>query len=472
MIKNLFLLISSLFAIQLIFPQAASAHAFGKLYNLPVPFWLYLYGAGAALIASFLIIAYFSTQKSQNPASPKKDISRFIYAALLTKGWFLNLLKVSGFFLFLLTILSGIFGANDPLLNFSMTFFWVIFVLGFTYLTALVGNLWVILNPWKNLTDFLSWIKLFRPGYNYPKQLAYYPALFFYFLFIWVELFAKTSPFSLSIVLIIYTLVNLLAVKLFGKDWFYYGEFFSVFFRLIDKIAPLEYKDRKVYLRPPFAGLLNEKVEHFSLLLFILFMLSSTAFDGFRATLSWDRLYWDNLDPLFRPILGNPSVLIFLTVGLIVSFLLFILVYIDLVVTSKLIAKNQASIKAMLLTFAISLVPIALVYNAAHYYTLLFTEGQNLIRHVSDPLGRGWNLFGTSGYQTNIAFINANTTWNIQVALILIGHIASVYIAHRIALKLFPSHKSALFSQIPMLFLMVIYTVVGLWILSQPIAPR
>ena len=39
---------------------AVAAHGFGRLYTLPVPVWMYLYGAAAALLASFALIAWFA----------------------------------------------------------------------------------------------------------------------------------------------------------------------------------------------------------------------------------------------------------------------------------------------------------------------------------------------------------------------------------------------------------------------------
>jgi hypothetical protein len=59
--------------------------------------------------------------------------------------------------------------------------------------------------------------------------------------------------------------------------------------------------------------------------------------------------------------------------------------------------------------------------------------------------------------------------WNSQVWLILIGHVASVYLAHAEALRSFPNQRQASISQIPMLLLMVVFTGVGLWILAQPL---
>jgi hypothetical protein len=121
------------------------------------------------------------------------------------------------------------------------------------------------------------------------------------------------------------------------------------------------------------------------------------------------------------------------------------------------------------LAFAYSLVPIALVYNFAHYYTLFLIQGQSIIPLLSDPFGFGSNLFGTADYTLKIDVLEAEAIWNTQVYAIIVGHIAGVYIAHVQAISLFQTHKKAILSQIPMLFLMVLYTILGLWILSQPI---
>lgn len=115
------------------------------------------------------------------------------------------------------------------------------------------------------------------------------------------------------------------------------------------------------------------------------------------------------------------------------------------------------------------MLPIALVYNIAHYYTLFLIQGQSLIPRLSDPFNFGWNLIGTVNYTPNVGIIGASFIWNSQVSFIILGHIAAVYLAHVIALKIFSHQKRAVISQIPMLILMVAYTVTGLWILSQPL---
>lgn len=452
-------------------PQPVSAHSFGKLYNLPVPFWMYLYGGIAAIIASFLLIGYFVNKTKEAVTYKTIPLSQREFFRFLTSSRFFLFLKVISVFLFFLTILSGIVGSDLPMLNFNMTFFWIIFVLGLTYLTAIIGNIYAIINPLKVLTEWVE--KIFdikaKGIMPYPKSLGYYPALVFYIIFIWIELFGETTPLSLSIMLVMYANVNIFSVMLFGKDaWFTYGELFSVFFRLIGKMAPIEYSKGKLFLRPPFVGLLKNKADHFSLLLFILFMLSSTAYDGFRETTPSYQLYWQNLDDVMRPFLAKNSYQIYQTIGLLLSPFVFLAVYLLLVWLAKVITKSKKSIKELSLQFAFSLIPVAFVYNVAHYFTLLITEGSNMGRLISDPFGMNWNVFGTTNIPS-IPAVDANFVWHTQVAVILLGHVIGVYIAHLIALKVFPSHKKALISQVPMLFLMVIYTMAGLWILSQPI---
>lgn len=452
--------------------QTVYAHSFGRLYNLPVPFWLYLYGGVIALIASFLIIGYFVGEKNNKINFPKKNISNVFIFTFLKRSFAMYTLQGSSVFLLFLTILTGIVGVNSSELNFNMTFFWIFFVLGLTYLTAFIGNIYYFLNPWKIMVIWVEKItgKEVSSSINYSSRLGYYPALLFYFIFIWIELFGKTNPFSLSFLLIIYTLVNFMGVILLGKmNWFKYCEFFSVFFNLIGKIAPIQYKNNKIFLQSPFVGLLETKAEHFSLLLFILFMLSSTAFDGFSVTVVWFTNYWGVFANILEPALGEFGYTVFETINLIFSPVIFLIIYFVLIYLAKYLTKTKDSLNSLLLTFAYTLVPIGLVYNISHYYNLLLYQGQEMIKIVSDPFAWGWNIFNTKSYVVNIAFVDAGITWHVQVAMILIGHIASVYLAHIVAIRTFPSHKQAFLSQIPMLMLMVGYTVIGLWILAQPI---
>jgi hypothetical protein len=119
--------------------------------------------------------------------------------------------------------------------------------------------------------------------------------------------------------------------------------------------------------------------------------------------------------------------------------------------------------------FVLSLVPIAIAYHLAHYLSYLLIAGQNIIPLASDPFGNGWDLFDTKTYRLDIGIVNAKMVWYVAVVAIVVGHVSAVYVAHVMALRVFPTARQALFSQLPMVALMVGYTMVSLWILSQPI---
>ena len=92
-----------------------------------------------------------------------------------------------------------------------------------------------------------------------------------------------------------------------------------------------------------------------------------------------------------------------------------------------------------------------------------------MIPLTSDPFGFGWDLFGTRLYFVNIGIVDARFVWITSVIAIVTGHIVAVWLAHVVALRKFRESHAALRSQIPMLFLMVAYTMLSLWILAQPV---
>ena len=175
----------------ILFPPSVSAHAFGAMYTLPIPFWLYSFAAAAALLLSFLLIGFFITKHDRAKTFPNKRIDSFRPVSLLTGKIAVRFYQFLSLFLFLLTILTGLIGEDIAAFNFNMTFFWVIFVLGFTYLSLLFGNIWEVVNPWKVLVSMYENItkRKIRGLFRYPEQFGYYPAFIFYIIFIIIELF-------------------------------------------------------------------------------------------------------------------------------------------------------------------------------------------------------------------------------------------------------------------------------------------
>jgi hypothetical protein len=117
--------------------------------------------------------------------------------------------------------------------------------------------------------------------------------------------------------------------------------------------------------------------------------------------------------------------------------------------------------------FVHSLVPIALAYVSAHYFTLLLFQGQAMIFLVSDPLGNGSDLIGTADRVIDYGLIGSTATWYFQVAFVVTGHVLGLMLAHDRALAMYKEPRKAVLSQCWMLLVMVAFTYLALWLLSQ-----
>lgn len=457
---------------------SAEAHSFGQLYTLPVPFALYAWASLAALLLSFLAAAWLMTA---HPAA-RTPVTRIITPGhlplLVLRGLALGML--------LLTIATGLLGPRDAYLNFSMTAFWIGFVLAFAYLTAIIGDLYAWISPWQSLA-ILTGTPAEHGLLRYPTMLGCWPALMLYMVFIWLELFGHASPAGLAHLLIGYSLLTLFGCWLFGRAaWLRHGEFFSVFLRLTARMAPVAWLPPaqpggrpRLHWRVPFSGLLDEPAANPGELVFILFMLSATAFDGLHVTQVWDKLYWESLYGALQPWLSSNIVIAYPTLKrlhvwwetgmLLLSPLLYLSVYLLCLALARRLTGSTLGLRTLALRFAPSLLPIALVYHVSHYYTLVLTQGTQLWWLASDPFGRGWNLLGNDNLPGSGSLPAMGTIWHTQVGLILGGHIVSVCVAHREALRSFGTARLAMLSQLPLLALMMAFTVFGLWILAQPI---
>jgi hypothetical protein len=483
--------------------RPALAHGFGQRYDLPVPLWLYLYGAAGAVLLSFVAFGLFVGERGAARDYPRLNLLQFgLFRATLASRAFVSGLRVVSVALFGLVVLTGLFGDQTPVLNLAPTVVWVIWWVGFSLFVALAGNLWALVNPLKILFEWADGLAR-RLGVDeglesdapYPASWDVWPALALFFVFVWVELVfpGSAAPHNIAFLILLYSSVTWAGMSLFGKEaWLRRGEAFFVFFDILARFAPTEVRvtggkaceseegcvncygcflraapeERELNLRPPAVGLLRSGGTSAGRLAFVVFMLAGVTYDGLLGTPFWvsGMFFLQSVTGSF----GVLSTLFYGTLGLVVVPLLFFGLYAGFVKLCQVMG-GGAGFRRLAGAFAYSLVPIALVYQAAHYYTLLITEGQNLFALASDPFGWGWDLFGTGGYEVDVNVVGAAFVWYSQVALVVAGHVVAVYLAHAVALREASSPKLALRSQLPMVALMVLYTITSLWILSQPV---
>lgn len=443
--------------------KPALAHGIGQTYTLPLPLWLYLWGSGAVVFLSFVVIGLFIGKRKITPDT-KITVST---TTLRIPQLPLRILQFVSLFLFFLTILTGLFGNQDPVKNFSPNFIWAVFIIVFVVTSALFGNYWQYLNPFKIIFNLIEKLlpKPVSLNITYPKSLKYWPAVAFYLAFIWLELASGFSaePRILAFFIVIYSTITFWGMILFGKDtWLEGGEFLTVLANFLSRFSPLEYKNEAIFIRNPVNKLIDNGKIDFSLVMFIILTLAGVAFDSFKES------------PLFFQILAvfgleSTSPQVYQSLGVLLMSAPYLLLYFFFSALGKILSGTKETMATFASTFALSLLPISLAYFVAHFYSLFLIQGQALIYLVSDPFGIGWNLFGTAGYEMKIGFLRADHVWFSQIGLIVLGHVAAIYLAHYIALNVFINHRQAILSQYPMATLMIFYTVFSLWLLSQPI---
>jgi hypothetical protein len=449
------------------------AHGIGGVRDLPVPDSYFFAGASIVLVVSFVALGVLWPTPQLEKRSGGRVLAGVLDRVFLSRALRIVLQTFSALLL-VVTLWAALWGTTLPLDNFAPTFIYIIFWLGIPLLSVLFGNVWSVLSPWRAIADFFVWLLEYggreaSPLFEYPARLGRYPGAIALFSFVALELAhpRPADPRVLGVAVAIYTYWALAGMAVFGREaWTENGEGFAVAFGLLARIAPITTRDDRIALRWPFTGLAGSD-RAVGTLAVVSVMLGSTSFDGFSRTTIWQ----DLLTNVREDLVGVPTWRADLTIslvnlaGLVVFVAAVAVAYLAAVALAGRLVARPA--RDLVPEFLLSLVPIAFAYLLAHYFSLFVIQGQFLIPLASDPLGHGWNLFGTADFGPNLAIVSPETVWYVQWTGLVVGHVAGLAVAHDRAVALFPRRSDALRSQIPMLVLMVLFTVGGLWLLNQ-----
>ncbi|WP_295813051.1 hypothetical protein [uncultured Nitratireductor sp.] len=460
------------FAIAVLFTAGgeAFAHASERGHVLLLPTDYYLFGGMLAVALSFLVLVFL-------PAGGLERLSarRITLMPMPVDGR--AAVSILSFFVLVGLLTAGVFGSRDPLSNPLPLVVWTLLWVGLTILQGVFGNLWAWFNPW-----YGPWRLLVRAGvpeagfWRLPDSVGAWPACLLLYGFAWFELvyLAPDDPERLAFVVAAYWLLSFSGIIVFGyKSWIRRAEFLSLFFFMLSRLSLFSLergqRQRSLVLGLPGYKLQESVCLPFSGIAFLLLALSSVSFDGFMRTFFWLDLI--GINPLEFP--GRSAVAGANTFGLLLMFALLFAVFIGAVALGGRLARDEAFLRPAGL-LAWSIIPIALAYHFSHYLVVLIINGQYALAAISDPLVRGWNLFGTAGMHVQAgATLGARSAWliwNAQAFAIIGGHVLAVILSHLTAYRHFGSERSASISQIPLAILMVGYTVFGLWLLSAPTA--
>lgn len=419
------------------------AHGVGAQHDLPLsPFYAYA-GAFAALFVSFLSLGLLwssSRFRGDRAGRPLPAAVQRLADAPATR----TALRALGAAAALLLVLFLLLGPDDPDRNPAPGAVYVLLWVGLVPASLLLGPVWRLLNPLRTLHALLRrLLPAGHPPRPLPARLGIRPAAAGLLLFTWLELVApdNTTSTVLLTALGAHTAVHLLGAARHGPDWFAHADPFEAYSSLLARLSPLGRRaDGRLVLRSPFNGL-DATPPVPGLVASVCVLLGSTAYDGLSDNPRW-------IGVLQTSALGRTPTA---TLGLLASVALVALLYGLCAGALRLLNRELTT---PLTSFAHSLLPIALGYLVAHYFSLFATEGPRTVIMAA----------GTDNAPTPAPPLGPGGLATLQVASIVIGHVLGVIAAHDRSVRLFPPDR-AVAGQLPLFALMIAYTLGGIGLL-------
>ena len=454
------------------------AHALIVKQDLPIPAWLFAWAASIVLVASFfaLSVAWRKPRFEDERWRPTSAaLSRVLFS------WPVQVLcGAIGVFLLGVAVYAGLRGTEAPDRNFAITFLFITTWIGFPFFSALLGDIFRPFNPWRAVARVAGGgfrlIAGQRPAHlTYPARLGRWPAAFGLLGFVWLEVvYGSTGgvavgldPHVAGTAALLYSTYTLAMMALFGvEEWCERGEVFSVYFGMFSQLAPIGVHDGRLGWRRPLAAATKWASLPGSAAV-VIASISSTSFDGAQ-----EGAFKGTIENLFRHLaeagFGLATALrLSDTIFMLATFAGVGLIYALGIRGMRSIprAPSTATLRA---GFAHTLIPIALAYLVAHYFSLFVYQEQAQFTYLlSDPLGTATtDLFGTASGVINFQVVSGNAIWYVQVVSLIVGHVIGLALAHDRALVYWKDYREATQSQYWMLAVMIAFTCFGLYLLS------
>ncbi|MGW8885563.1 hypothetical protein [Streptomyces sp. NPDC055749] len=424
---------------------AVLAHGVGSRHDLPLsPFYAFA-GAFTALFVSFLALGLLwsvSRFRGDEAGRPLPVLLQRLADAGPTR----TAARGLGLAAALFVLGHLLLGPDDPERNPAAGTVYLLLWVGLVPASLLLGPVWRLFNPLRTLHLLLCRALGRDPGAGrpLPVRLGLWPAAAGLLAFTWLELAAPepASSGTLLLFLALYAVCHLAGAARHGSRWFDHADAFEVYSGLLARLSPLGRRpaDRRLVLRSPFNGL-DATPQAPGLVATVCVLLGSTAYDGFSDAPSW-------ISAVQTSPLGRTAAA---TLGLLGAVALVAALYALCAGATRLIC---GPLPHPLTAFAHSLVPIALGYLVAHYFTLFVTEGPRTVMVAS----------GTDNPAAPEPPLGPGGLAVLQVAAVVLGHVLGVVAAHDRSVRLFPAGR-AVAGQLPLLILMIAYTIGGLSLL-------
>jgi hypothetical protein len=427
------------------------AHGVAGRQDLPLPLGLLVQGAVLALLASFFGLGMLWRTPRLRAGAAGWAVPLSVQRVVDSAGfrWLLRLLGLGATGYVVVTALLVPDDGSNSLPYVVYVLSWV----GIVPLSLLFGPVWRLVNPLRAIHLLLAAVTRIpadRGMLSLPHSLGYWPAALSLLSFVWLELAAPNGA-AVNVLLLyflVYSAVQLIAALLFGHRWFATGDGFEAYSTLVGTMAPIGRRDDgRLVLRNPLDGVATFGPAPGTVAL-ISVLLGSTFFDSISGSADWTRTI---------QAVPVPAALIS-TAGLLLMIAIVAITFIGATLLAGRVGhRGRKPVPGLL---AHTVIPIVVGYVIAHYFSLLVFQGQQAVAMLADPLGTSAEISGAVNYglitATGIAFV--------QVTAVVIGHVLAVISAHDRSVALFPKAEVVV-GQLPLMVLMVGYTVGGLTLL-------
>ncbi|MFB6104786.1 MAG: hypothetical protein ABEJ57_06865 [Halobacteriaceae archaeon] len=416
-----------------------------------VPPWLTFLTGGGIVAGSFLFTALLTDHEAirmVNTASLRLPSPTRIWRVLRP------LLQVGSVGALVVVVAVGLVGPRTPTTNLTILVVWAGWWAGYTASVYLVGNTWPVLNPWRAIATAV-------PGgrwWDLPDDIGAWPSVVGLLALVFVEVVtpAAADPRLLTGLILAYTAVTVIgAVGVGPTVWFERIDSIARVFRLYGAIAPIQHTANGLRVRLPTTPLTDADTPPTGETRFVIAVLWATTFDGLVSTPAWETA----ISPLVTA--GVPALLVY-AVGMVAGFGLFLYAYRLAARRARQAADSYVDPTAIGAWLIPSLLPIAAGYHLAHFLGYFVSLSPALLGAVGAPV---------TGPRTVTVLVLPGWWPVLQLGVVLLGHLLAVWVAHAIALDLFPGRLRAIRSQAPFVVAMVLYTVTSMWIIVQPAGP-
>jgi hypothetical protein len=431
------------------------AHGIGGAKDLPIPAEYAIAGAGAALALSFIVLALAWRTPRFDAATSGRPVPAWL-AGTVDHPAFGIVVRLLGLAFFGFVVWAAVAGP-DLLINPTFGVVYVLLWVGIVPASLLLGPVYKAVSPVRTLNLVFARLTGGDPEHGVvelPRWVGYWPAAAGLFAFVWLELVYPESTYlgPIRLWFAVYVAVLLVGGALFGSSWFARADPFEVYSTLVGHLSVFGRRaDGTLVFRSPL-GNLDGVIAAPGLVAVISVLFGSTAFDSFNDSNVWLR-YTQSLDI-------NIAVLnTFVMLGACA------IVGVTFAAATMATGVEDLPRGTLPNLFAHSVVPIIVGYMFAHYLSYFVETGQQTLIQLSDPMANGSNLFGTADWDVNYWLSTHPTFLAVsKVVAVVTGHVLGVIAAHDRAVRLLP-RRHQLTGQLPLLFVMVFYTVSGLYLL-------